>query len=413
MITKILESIAIGFMVMLMVCIPFSNSLSVKKSEAFLGDSVSGSALFTKEYILDFILYGLINRTVENLVSQTTNWVNSGFEGNPLYVSDLRSFMLDVGDGVVGDLLVKEGLGFLCSPFTADISALVQIRYNKNSRNLPRQPQCTLTGALSNIENFVEGDFISGGGWKTWGKVTVDPYSNPYSSIFEVESLLSARLADAKTEKNDVLNRSNNFLNKEDCTTDAAGKETCVSVTPGSVIEKQLNEAVGMPGMRLTVADEMNELLSALFGALINQVVGDAGGDNGGLAGVSTNGYFTNVEKASNTALASNMLTAEYSYMQNEQSVIETIQQAKIACALRGDRLSNSLTNTLNGAQSNVETSEDNIHILEQINIDIEKNENEVSNSNWLTQHNINMTTRKVTNITLVKTEISSPGSCI
>jgi hypothetical protein len=68
--------------------------------------------------------------------------------------------------------------------------------------------------------------------------------------------------------------------------------------TPGTTIENALNDALGAPGRRIEMADEINEIFAALFNQLVTQAFNGVGGLLGltGSSGSSgSNPYYTNL----------------------------------------------------------------------------------------------------------------------
>ena len=101
--------------------------------------------------------------------------INSGFEGSPSFVTDPQSFLLDVGDEVVGEFINEmTKFGWLCDPYKLNIKIALSLGIG----NFKRQRKCTLTGIIKNFDNFVNGTFKEGG-WKGWIYLTTNPNANP------------------------------------------------------------------------------------------------------------------------------------------------------------------------------------------------------------------------------------------
>ncbi len=77
---------------------------------------------------------------------------------------------------------------------------------------------------------------------------------------------------------------------------DANGKV----ITPGTAIESTLNESLNTPGKRLTVADEIDELLGVLLSQLVTTALSSASGGLAGLgSGGSNSSYWSSVSAQS------------------------------------------------------------------------------------------------------------------
>src|SRR3989344_6420706 len=89
-----------------------------------------------KEYGLDAVAYFFANRMVEKLAAQTVNWINSGFQGNPAYVTDPNQFFLDIGDEQASRFLSSTAFSnSLCSPFRAQVRLALVKNYLAETDN--------------------------------------------------------------------------------------------------------------------------------------------------------------------------------------------------------------------------------------------------------------------------------------
>jgi len=251
----------------------------------FLGTAKIARSQFSleaKEFAFDRIAFMMVNIALKEMIRSTTKWVNSGFKGSPAFVTDLEGFLLNTADKVAGNFIWGSELQFLCSPFALNVKLALDIQYNATR---DYQAQCTLTGSLANIERFLGGDFLAGG-WDSWYEVTQSPQNNPFGAALVAQDRMSVGINAAQREKRDLLGFGNGFLSMERCYS-TGDDERCTIETPGVVIQDQLNRSLGLPGERLAVADEINELLGALFVQLAGQALSGAGG----LLGLTEPGY--------------------------------------------------------------------------------------------------------------------------
>jgi hypothetical protein len=245
--------------------------------------------LVEKELVLDGILFALAKAIVSQITASIVRWINNGFEGGPAYIQDLKAALLDVTDQEFGRYLEELGgpLSFLCSPFSLDIQIALTISYDQRREGIPGT--CSLTGALENIENFIDGDF-SDGGWEAWFRIVNQPeIYTPYGSFLAAEAELSLRTTDALQRENSQLNWGKGFMSKKVCegTVGQTGPEqNCKVVTPGDTIAQSLNFHLTGGTRSLIEADEINEIIGALLGQLAQTVITGAGG----LLGVSEEG---------------------------------------------------------------------------------------------------------------------------
>ncbi len=257
--------------------------------------------LALKENWLDGIAWYAINLILHQLAQSTIQWINSGFNGSPAFVTDLGGFMRGIGDQVAGEFINGTSLAFLCSPFKLNVQLALKLQYSRG-RNF--NSQCTLSSAVSNMEAFLAGDFLAGG-WDGWFKMTSDPYNNPYGALLMAQEELSMRLSSARGQEMSSLNFSKGFLSVKECakwSDTNSGDAYCEkyeTVTPGSAIEHQLNSTLDIPNNRLMVADEINEIIAALLGQLVKKAFAGAGGLRGMTSssyGAGSGSYFTDLE---------------------------------------------------------------------------------------------------------------------
>jgi hypothetical protein len=248
--------------------------------------------LFTKEYILDGLAWVLAKQIVAQMTSSIISWIQSGFKGSPAFVQDMKKFLTDVADQAIGDYLQElDGpLSFLCSPFKLDVRVALQLSYARERESQPVASSCTLTGALANLENFVDGDFTQGG-WENWFSVTGKPeVYTPYGSYLTAQAQSKINILNDKKNEADVLGFGGGFLSFKNCTsvsTSGGSKQDCNIVTPGKVTQETLNFHLSSGSRSLIQADEFNEILAALFTQLSKEVISGASGLMGsGGAGV-------------------------------------------------------------------------------------------------------------------------------
>ena len=227
----------------------------------------------------DLIAISIANIALEQIINETIVWINSGFEGNPAYATDPEQFFTDIADNIAGDLIAGSELGFLCSPFQTRIRLALQ-RYHTQRR----QFQCTLTDVVANIDAFYN-DF-SQGGWDGWFVMTQNDVNNPYGAYLQAQIELDSRIAKALGIQDKQLNWNNGFLSWAKCLkwdevwtggSEIPEKGKCLKrgpvITPGKVINDQLNTVLATGVHKLELADEFDELVSALFVQLLKQVV--------------------------------------------------------------------------------------------------------------------------------------------
>ncbi len=328
--------------------------------------ALSTDSLVVKEYILDTIAWGLVNIILQQMIRDTTRWVNSGFQGSPAFVSNLEGFMTNIADQYAGQLIWGSGLSMLCSPFKLNIQLALDMQYRQGRGSY--KAQCTLTGALNNLDNFLAGNFISGN-WDDWYDVTLRPENNPYGAMLQAQAGLSLGISNGQGKNLSMLNFGGGFLTKEECT-GTGGREVCKTVTPGSVIEGQLNSSLAGSQRRIEIADELNELIGALFSQLVSKALGGVRGLLGltSSSGSSGGDYFdamaaertpTSYGGSESTNPEAGSLTTEQAYQGLQNNIVALITDASTykatmygsTCAASGN-LTSSLSSQLAAASA-------------------------------------------------------------
>ena len=256
----------------------------------------------TSELTVQCVLKGFAVMAREILIKKLTasivEWINTGFEGNPTFVTDIDQLLLDTADEAFGEFIYNdENFRYLCSPWQAQIRLAIATGYANSGRF---QARCTLSEVALNAQNaFNVQDFIT---------ITTTSGGNPFSAYLELSRGLQDTLDAVTQNKRDEVQRNQGFLDFTICddvieelgapgenpadlqarTGSATSKrQKCTVQTPGTVINEQLNDALESELGRFELADEFNEIFAALVNLLIQKVLGP-----GGLLSVSqrTNG---------------------------------------------------------------------------------------------------------------------------
>lgn len=236
--------------------------------------SIAADSLFIKEITLDGIASGLAKLILKSITQSILTWINSGFQGSPAFVTDLKQFLLDRADQVAGDFIYGSELDFLCSPFALDVKIALATTYQEQEHE-GFDSQCTLSDVTDNVEGFLSGSFNEGG-WASWFEVTQNPINTPTGAYLAAEGEMYARIVDEEGRVVRELDWGSGFLSFKVCgdTQVASGEQQdCDIVTPGKVIEDALTVNLQSGTQALIEADEINEIIGALFAQLAQQAI--------------------------------------------------------------------------------------------------------------------------------------------
>ena len=220
---------------------------------------------------------------LDQFTASTINWINSGFQGSPLYVTNIKGFLAGAADQAAGQFI--QGLGpigsILCSPFDLQLRLSLGLQYSP-----PGYYQyigCRLTDIQQNIQRAFTGGTFGKNGWDSWIQVSAYPQNNPYGAYLKAVDSIDDRIAGTQFSLTKELDFGKGFLSSRDPNT---GKIT----TPGSLIEDQLSHTLGQYVTNVGLAKDLDAILGALVGQIINQVIGGVGGLAGASDSRSDNG---------------------------------------------------------------------------------------------------------------------------
>ena len=268
-----------------------------------INNTTKEGGVFTAGFSLDMLAYMLAEIALEVITADIVAWINSGFQGSPAFVQNPSSFLESVADLAAGEFLEDIGAGFLCEPFSLDLQFAIEIGYFQ-APELASKYTCRLTDSIDNVEAFLEND-LSRGGLEQFFEVTAVPQNNPYVATIDIRRELDIRTTNARIQESRLLDWGGGFLSFRECR-EGETQPHCKGdvLTPGDVIQSQLNETLTIGERRLVVADEINEIV----GALLTQVVRKALGGARGLTGVSTSiENNSNVTRTNDPRLSENL----------------------------------------------------------------------------------------------------------
>lgn len=251
---------------------------------------------FSKDFALDHVGWVLAKGAIQVMTRSTVNWINSGFKGSPAFTTDLNRYMLQVGDAMANRFIedLDQGLT-IRTPYNDQISEAIRVGYFLSTGGTPyyvKNPY-TLDQYSNNPEAFIAGEF-GYGGFNAWFSTAMNPQNNPYGAYQLALSELNSRVNGVQGARAKELDWGNGFMSFRDCGVDdnlssdglidLRDKEHCFGSikTPGTVIAGNLNKSLGLGADSLVTADEIDEILGALFTQLVSQVFSP-----GGLLGVS------------------------------------------------------------------------------------------------------------------------------
>ncbi|MEK7613323.1 MAG: hypothetical protein AAB439_00390 [Patescibacteria group bacterium] len=244
------------------------------------------STLKTKECVMDGLAIALAEGMIGALTQNIVDWINSGFEGSPAFVTDFRGFLGDIADQTALDFLEGTELEFICSPFQLEVRLALAVQRQPFQERI----RCSLGDVTDNIEGFLGGDF-SQGGWPAWFRLYTEIQNIPYGSYLLSEAQLHTEIDSRQDAGRWEVTVGGGLFSKKRCKagaervaktyvegyeSEAVSEPRCLEyeiVTPGTVFNEQLNNALGTGQRKLELADEFDEVINALLAQLAQQAL--------------------------------------------------------------------------------------------------------------------------------------------
>lgn len=288
--------------------------------------AIKSSALVTKEYVLDTLAYQVAEVARQSIIRSLINWINSGFQGSPAFVTDLKQNLRGVEDAVARRFFAELAAQDITDSDAQDrVVSLARLGYflTTSPESFYERYPNTLTRVSPDARAFLEGDF-SQGGFDAWFSAVLVPQNNPYGMQDLINQDLQRLTSEARDNKLQELNWNRGFLSwRGECIDeDVQGDGSLTAVagppvpeadlnnedkcseyaieTPGAVIVEQLNKTLGSNIDKLVSADEMNEIIGALLNQLVGHVLGTNGGGFRSASRPSSGGGSSIVDQATN-----------------------------------------------------------------------------------------------------------------
>jgi hypothetical protein len=258
--------------------------------ETAFADTTTAGATTLQATIMQFLnslAWTVAKTAVQSVTRSIVTWINSGFEGEPAFVSDLNRNLRNLSDAVAMDFFANLDAGVIDSPFLEQVAVGVGAAYyfNSSQDRISRRLRYTLNEYSRNDRAFLDGDF-SQGGFNAWLATWTTQANNPIGAHYIVGQELAAEIEAQSFERLQELMYGRGFMSwKGECTVrdetislDPA--ENCIkhdTLTPGVVIERQLGITLESPLRQLELADSINEIVAALAVQMVTQVAGASG----------------------------------------------------------------------------------------------------------------------------------------
>ena len=227
-------------------------------------------------------------RMMDNLVSQTIDWISGQTTGKPQFITNWKAFFGTVTDQAFGEFIANSPFSELCEPFRFSVRVRTQLP------GKPPFPRCTLSMVVNNIESFY--DNFANGGWLAFEE-SYYPWNDAFGAWMMTQEAAEEKLAEAKevAEKETKSGYTPTKTCLVGITDSATGKEKCLiegisipSQTKADIASKALTAQLDKTDSYLiTGADLKNysdmiakAVISRLVKSAINQIKSKSGGSS-------------------------------------------------------------------------------------------------------------------------------------
>ena len=319
-----------------------------------------------KECLLDGLARSWREAIISDIVRRVVSWANTGFDGNPAYITNLPLYMLEnISDPVAENFIVGASTETIAEPYRRDVRVALARGYSQETRGRAEKLTCGVSS--DTIRAFQNGDFFGGGGWSSFETILFNPGCNATFAYINAQNQLTESILSAQEREQTRLNWGNGFRTVETSRTiDLGGGDTTNVrrvVTPGFMIAENLRQTLGTGLRQSENADEIDEIVSTLMSNIGVEFLSDVEGFSG--LQQSFNGEASYIDRLAQESAArarSNMTGVSASTINNTLRVEQDYAQARQAAA-----------NTLSNARRQLESWENTcwIEITKQATIDL------------------------------------------
>jgi hypothetical protein len=349
--------------------------------------NVNNSTTNNKSF-MDCLARTIAKAALQQITNSVVNWINSGFNGSPSFITNYQQFFNNVADAAAGSFIQNfTNFAPYCTPFAKQIQiALANSYARRNSAQ-----SCTLSTLLgTNIFNPQSGS-------ASWGNLvsfTTNPSNNPYGAYMSAQAQLTGTINQASQNANKNISPGGflNFQQPYNCTNPASSNAggasvtgsvgsasqsfgytcpqgcQCKTTTPGSIIQTSLSNTLNVSQSTLQqagVSGSFDAILSALITQLMTRALQGGVSNLSGTSGYSSY-YLTPDQQAAQDqgqALLTNLqglVVLAQQYGQSEQGSISDIQTAQGQLSNLANCWQSAASSTsLKAAQQNIAASDE------------------------------------------------------
>lgn len=223
-----------------------------------------------KVYGLDGLAYVAAQAVLDQLNTSITNWIKGGNNGNPLYITDLHGYLNNIGYKVEQDYLDQVNSSPTCYSNGTPPNARPWVNPDTGQEVIPQSPYDTqaifgTSGSYSSAPTcpFADGQqfqSISHNGWDGYLSQMTDPGASPVAAMITGQEEIAYKTQVRQQEALAEASWNKGYLSQKDCSSG-----TCVTKTPGSLLESQISFSLQSGTRRIELSDKIHEMVMAVM----------------------------------------------------------------------------------------------------------------------------------------------------
>ncbi len=230
----------------------------------------------------DCIVYLIMKQLIRAILQSIIQWVKTGFNGQPVFITDFERFFKDAALNASGiyleHYLDPNIYTLLCEPWRLPVyNQLKNIRiYSADYSNTETYPRCTLATVIDNVGGYgAYLDDFRNGGWDAWFSLVSTPTNMPTGLYLQTLSSMQGKSEDSVEKAKTETVTGQGFISLADCAENSPSGSFCEVFdikSPGKWIENQIGQWTTTDLRSLEIADELDELISAFIGVMLNSL---------------------------------------------------------------------------------------------------------------------------------------------
>ncbi len=247
-------------------------SLYVPVSDA--GVTLNTGSLVYKECVLDPINTRMRENAAFSHVQLGIKAFNKGADGEPMFIKDYIAKVSERSDKTFLRTFEEGELDTLNPAFKDEVKRAIAEDYKTQTREPNKVLECSYKGDLAKV--------YAGQPEDIWGAIMAiaEPACNPVGAYNLAQEYIIDNIASDKEEMLFRLNNSNAIKDVQTYNEETGRYET---LTPGIIVAENVQQLITSGFRQLENADEIGQMVDALYSGLSTQVVSDTRG----LAGVT------------------------------------------------------------------------------------------------------------------------------